>query len=322
MRASRLLSLLLLLQTRGRMTAQQLAGEVDVSVRTIYRDMDSLSAAGVPVYADRGTTGGYQLLDGYRTHLTGLTTDEAGSLFLTGMPTAAAELGLGAELATAELKLMAALTPELRSRAARIRERFHLDAPGWMSEPDDAPHLAAAADAVWNQHTLTIRYQRWKQPREVDRTVHPLGIVIKAGNWYLIAATPDHPDEARTYRVSRILDLTTGGPFQRPHDFDLAAYWKAHFQRYRDELYRDQATVRLSPQGLERARVLLPPAMAQAATGTPDADGWTTAVIPIESIRHGHAEFLRLGAEIEVLDPPELRDMLTATAHALARIYR
>jgi predicted DNA-binding transcriptional regulator YafY len=237
------------------------------------------------------------------------------------MPGAAAELGLGAELAAAELKLMAALTPELRSRATRIRERFHLDAPGWMSEPDEVPHLAAVADAVWNQHTLHLRYQRWKQPRETDRTLHPLGIVFKAGRWYLVATAPDDPGEPRTYRVSRILALSTGDPFQRPEDFGLAAYWRVYFERYRTELYRDQATVRLSAQGILRAQVLLPPAMAQAVTGEPGTDGWTTTVIPIESVRHGHAEFLRLGADIEVLDPPELRDMLTRTAQALARMY-
>jgi predicted DNA-binding transcriptional regulator YafY len=320
MRASRLVSLLLLLQTRGRMTAQQLADEVEVSVRTIYRDMDSLSAAGVPIYADRGTAGGYQLLDGYRTRLTGLTTDEAASLFLTGMPTAAAELGLGSELAAAELKLMAALGPDLRERATRIRERFHLDAPGWMSEPDNVPHLGAVADAVWNQHTITLRYQRWKEPREVERTLHPLGIVIKAGQWYLVATVPGHT-EPRTYRISRILDvLDIGKPFHRPAGFDLAAYWHAYFERYKADLYREEATIRLSPRGCRRARMLLPPRMAEAVPAD-DPHGWVTLTVPIESVRHGHTELLRLGADVETLEPPELRAMLTETAQELARLY-
>ena len=127
MRASRLLSILLLLQTRGRMTAQELAAQLEVSVRTIYRDAESLGEAGVPLYADRGPAGGYQLFDGYRTRLTGLTTDEADSLILAGVPGPAAELGLRSVLVGAQLKLQASLLPELRSRAGRIRERFHAE---------------------------------------------------------------------------------------------------------------------------------------------------------------------------------------------------
>jgi predicted DNA-binding transcriptional regulator YafY len=325
MRASRLLSLLLLLQSRGRMTAQQLAGELEVSVRTIYRDMESLSAAGIPVYADRGPDGGYQLLDGYRTRLTGLTTAEAATLFLSGVPGPAAELGLGGPLAAAGLKLLASLPPELSSHAGRMRERFHLDAPGWMTDPDDVPYLSEVADAVWNQVRVTIRYLRWKQPREVDRTLDPLGLVNKAGNWYLIArhdsATTE--DSTRVYRVSRILALTVlDEPFDRPDGFDLAAFWRDYFARYRDGLYALTARVRLSPVGRHRAETLLSHAMSRAATDTePDADGWTTVTIPIESLRHGLTEFLRLGAELEVLDPPELREMISETVRGLAKLY-
>lgn len=340
MRASRLLSLLLLLQTRQRMTARELAAELEVSVRTVYRDVESLSAAGVPVYADRGPDGGYRLLDGYRTRLTGLTATEAESLTLSALPGPASQLGLGDVLA-AELKLMAALPPDLRTRASRIRERFHLDAPGWFRTPDDVPHLHAIADAVWNQHPIEVLYRRWRRPQQVTRLLEPLGVVLKAGSWYLIARpapgdTPDHDTEPpadtgtpaqdpRTYRVSRVLTLRTlPDRFDRPGGFDLAAFWAAYAERFEADAYREHATVKLSPDGLTRARFLLPPTMARAAHATatpPGPDGWVHATLPIESVRHAHVEFLKLGADVEVIDPPHLRDMIAATARALAARY-
>ncbi|MCP2168919.1 helix-turn-helix transcriptional regulator [Goodfellowiella coeruleoviolacea] len=322
MRASRLVSLLLLLQTRGRMTAQELADELEVSVRTVYRDVESLSAAGVPVYADRGPAGGYQLLAGYRTRLTGLTSGEAESLVFTGMPEAAAELGIGEVLAAAELKLLAALPPELRSRTQRIRDCFLLDAPGWFREADQTPHLAAVADAVWNQQVIRVRYRRWTAPREVDRVLRPLGVVLKAGVWYLIAQSRE---QIRTYRVATILDLEAlGEHFDRPEGFDLAQFWRSWVERFERDIYRGEAVVRLSPVAIERMSFLLGPVLAKAALANaerPDQDGWVRTVLPIESIRHAHADLLKLGAEVEVLEPAELRARFTDTAHALARLY-
>ena len=169
MRAARLLSLVLLLQNRGRLTAGELAGELGISVRIVYRDIDSLNDAGIPVYGDAGHRGGYQLLGGYRTRLTGLHADEAESLFLAGLPGAAADLGLGEVLAAAQLKLTAALPAPLRDRGGRIRERFHLDAPGWYREQDSPSALAALADAVWTQRRIQVRYRRWGAAAVLDR---------------------------------------------------------------------------------------------------------------------------------------------------------
>ncbi|SNS39794.1 helix-turn-helix transcriptional regulator [Actinomadura mexicana] len=336
MRASRLLSLLLLLQARQRMTARELAAELEVSIRTVYRDVESLSAAGVPVYADRGPDGGYRLLNGYRTRLTGLTATEAESLTLSALPGPASQLGLGDVLA-AELKLMAALPPDLRTRASRIRERFHLDAPGWFRTPDDVPHLHAIADAVWNQRRIEVLYRRWRHPQQVTRLLEPLGVVLKAGSWYLIArpapGDPPHTDTAdpapqapRTYRVSRVLTLRAlPGHFDRPDGFDLAAFWSAYAERFEADAYREHATVKLSPDGLTRSQILLPPTMARAALDTatpPGPDGWVHATLPIESVRHAHVEFLKLGADVEVIDPPHLRDMIATTARTLAARYR
>jgi predicted DNA-binding transcriptional regulator YafY len=323
-----LLSLLLMLQTRGRMTARELADELEVSIRTIYRDMDALSASGVPVYADRGPDGGYSLLEGYKTQLTGLSAEEADSLALAGMPDAAAELGLGRVLAAAQLKVSAALPTELSQRASRIAERFHLDAPGWFREADHVPTLTGVADAVWNQRVLRIRYRRWGD-EEVEREIEPLGIVLKAGTWYLVAV-PHAPADGvtthpRTYRVARILNLETlDAHFDRPEDFDLWRYWNERSAELTRALYQAEAAVRFSPRGMELAPVLLRPHTARALAEREwptDAEGWTCAVIPIESLAHARSELLALGPDVEVVSPPQLREQMQDAVTALAALY-
>jgi predicted DNA-binding transcriptional regulator YafY len=324
MRASRLLSLLLLLQSRGRMTAQELSEELEVSIRTIYRDVEALSTAGVPVYADRGPAGGYRLVDGYRTKLTGLTTEEAESLFLAGLPGPAAELGLGTVVAAAQLKLQAALPPELRARAGRIRERFHLDTPGWFRHSDETPNLTTIADAVWDQRRLAVHYRRWGgRAIEVHRTIDPLGLVLKAGVWYLIARSDD---ELRTYRVARVLTITTTADhFDRPPDFDLTAFWESWSARFEQRMYGMRVTVRLSPEGVRRAQYLLGLVAARALRDdptAPDPDGWTTVDLPTESLDHAEPDLLKLGPDVEVLSPPELRDRVARAATATAALYQ
>ncbi|WP_406452295.1 YafY family transcriptional regulator [Streptomyces sp. NBC_01622] len=311
MKSSRLLSILLLLQTRGRMTAAQLAEALEVSVRTVYRDVEALSAAGVPLYGDAGHAGGYRLLDGYRTRLTGLTTDEAEALFLAGVPGPAAELGLGPVLAAAQLKVRAALPAELREHADRISGRFHLDAPGWYADADKTPFLHTVADGVWNNRVLYAIYRRWREPTDVERRLEPYGLVLKAGRWYVVAGPGP-----RTFRVDQILALTTSDPdeeFTRPDDFDLAAYWTAHQRDFHDRLHRSEAVVRLAPEATLARAVPL--------NGRPEPDGWTLMSVPIESIDNAHGEFLRLGTDIEVLSPPELRDRIARTVAELAERY-
>jgi predicted DNA-binding transcriptional regulator YafY len=321
MRASRLLNMLLLLQARGRMTARQLAGELEVSVRTVYRDVQSLHAAGIALYGDAGPSGGYRLVDGYRTRLTGLTAAEAEALFLTGLPGPAAELGLGAVVAAARRKLDAALAPEHRDRAARVEERFHLDAPGWYRDADQVPDLAAVADAVWRQRRIHVLYHRWRAPQEVWRTLDPYGLVLKAGRWYLVAGGGG----TRTYRVSQIrrIQVLDEG-FERPAGFDLAAYWRSYLADFDARRHRDRAAVRLSPDAVRRLPDLLDAVVVRAVEATaeaPDAAGWVRAVIPIESVEHAASELLRLGADAEVLEPPALGERLAATVAALARTY-
>lgn len=322
MRASRLVSILLLLQTRERMTAHELAARLEVSARTIYRDVQSLSAAGVPVYGEPGHDGGYRLVDGYRTRLTGLTAAEAESLFLTGLPVAATELGLGDAVAEAQLKLMAALPPELRARAERLRERFHLDAPSWYHDADSPPHLPAVADATWRQCRVRLRYERWEAPHEVTRTVEPYGIVLKSGQWYLVAR---RTGGFRTYRVSRIRELQVlDQVFDRPADFDLAEHWRDHLADFDARRHRDEAVLRLSPDGVRRLPLLFDAAVARAAqaSATGDLDGWTRVTVPIESQDAAVRELLRLGPDVEVLGPGTLRARIAETLDAALLRYR
>jgi predicted DNA-binding transcriptional regulator YafY len=322
MRASRLLSVLLLLQDRGRMTAQQLADELEVSVRTVYRDMEALAAAGVPLYADPGHDGGYRLVHGYRTRLTGLTHEEAEALSLAGLPGPAADLGLGSVLATAQLKLMAALPHELRDRTGVLRQRFHLDTAGWYARTEPTPHLAAVVDAVWHQQRVRIRYRRWKAPQEVTRTLEPYGLVLKAGRWYLVAS---HSDSVRTYRISQILRIRIlEDHFDRPYDFDLAAHWGSYLEEFDARRYQDEAVVRLSPHIMEQLPDFLDPAVVRAAhdtAGPPGPDGRVQVVIPIESVEHAAGMLLRLGTDAEVLAPTELRALIAKTVATLAHVY-
>jgi predicted DNA-binding transcriptional regulator YafY len=321
MRASRLVNLLLLLQTRGRMTAGQLSGELEVSERTIHRDVDALSEAGVPIYAERGPHGGVQLVEGYRTRLTGMTAEEAEALFLSGLPGPAAELGLGTVMTAARLKVLAALPAELRTRASRLVERFHLDASGWFQAGESVPHLGALAEAVWEAQRVEISYRRGD--RLVDRKVEPLGLVLKGGTWYVIAGTDG---QIRTYRASRVVAATpTDERFDRPPDFELASYWVESSSAYEREVPRLEVTVRIDP---DRMPVLEDLAGAYAVRtaerleppGGVDPDGWTHLRLRIDWPHEVPARLVGVGSGLEVLAPEDVRAKVQDTAaRVLAR---
>jgi len=273
----------------------------------------------VPVYGDRGRSGGYQLREGWRTQLTGLTTGEARALLMTGLPGPAKALGLGEAAASAHLKLLAALPADWRSDAERVGARFHLDPVDWFRGPASADHLRVVAEGVWSERRLRMRYESWTAVSE--RVVDPLGLVLKGGAWYLVAR---HRREPRTYRVAAIdraelLDET----FARPPKFDLAAFWSESTRRFEEGVYRDVATLRVSPLGLERLGTLSPfvAQAAQRTAGKADANGWRDVTVPIESVEHASREMLRLGADAVVLQPAALRESLCATARAMLARY-
>jgi predicted DNA-binding transcriptional regulator YafY len=325
MRASRLMSILLMLQNRGRLTAEQLAAHFEVSIRTIYRDIDQLSAAEVPVYADRGPGGGFQLLDGYRTKLTGLSPSEAETLFIAGLPGPAAEMGLADALATAQLKLTAALPENARANARRLSARFHLDPVDWFRSAASARLLPAIATAVWGETYVDVQYLRAKTDTPVTRRLQPLGLVLKAGIWYVVAQSSANQagENTRTYRVSNILDLQSSGErFTRPKDFDLVRFWTASSRAYEIGIYRGTAQLRVSKRGMARLETL-GAAVHQAAQDSAEPEksgGWTRVTIPIESIDQAALDMLKLGSDSEVLKPSALRRRVAKTARDVAQL--
>ncbi|MFF9566090.1 helix-turn-helix transcriptional regulator [Streptomyces sp. NPDC014685] len=321
MRAARLIKMVLLLQSRPAMTAAELARELEVSERTVTRDAQALSEAGVPVYADRGRAGGYRLIGGYRTRLTGLARTEAEALFLSGLPSALRDMGLEDAASAARLKVSAALLPSLRDASDSAARRFHLDAPGWYQEPATPELLPALAEAVWDDRLVRARYRR--RDGEVEREMAPYGLVLKAGVWYLCARVAD---DFRVYRIDRFSAVEVSDErFGRDERFDLPGFWEERAVQFARSLLRAEVKVRLSPEGVRR----LPHTMdrsavreALEAAGPADAEGWLTVTLPVESLEVAYSQLLALGPESEVLGPAALRDRFAAAAERLHDLYR
>lgn len=319
MRASRLLSIQMMLETRGPMSAASLAEALEISVRTLHRDIDQLTAAGVPIYAERGRTGGFRLLDGWNTRLTGLTPSEAQVVFLSGLAGPAADLGLDKPLQGAQLKLMTSLPESSRTEAQKMQSRFHLDPVDWYREADAVPCLAIVADAVWSDRQLSMSYESWRD--EVERVVHPLGLVLKAGAWYLVAAADGKP---RTYRVSNVKHAAMlEQKARRPKRFDLARYWAESVARFESELYTDHADVLATPGGLKHLRYLSAAVARVVAQARPSRrrDGRVALRIPVESVEHGAGQLLRLAPEVEVTGPARLRQAIVSRLRRVSALY-
>ncbi|RZT88042.1 putative DNA-binding transcriptional regulator YafY [Pseudonocardia sediminis] len=326
MRASRLVTLLFVLQRRRAATASELAAELEVSERTIYRDVAALTEAGVPLWTEPGPSGGIRLVEGWRSRLDGLTAPEAAAILGVAAPQVLADLGLSSALAGAQAKLLATLPEPLRAHAAMVAERVHLDAPGWFHTPREVTALSTVAEAVWSQQVLHVRYRRGvgENATEVERTVEPLGLVLKAGVWYLVAAVADGGEvPVRTYRLDRIAGATpSGATFSRPADFDLAAHWAQGARRFEGSLLRASVRLRLSPRGLRRLPLVTDTEAAQRAVDAAQEqdDGWSLVTLETEGDEIIAGQLLSLGPEVEVLEPAAVRYRLAATARRVAEL--
>ena len=317
MRADRLLSILLHLQVHHRLTARELAKRLEVSERTIHRDMEALSIAGIPITAERGIGGGWRLLEEYRTNLTGLNDAEIQTLFLVQPTRLLADLGLHQASEAALIKLLAALPSLSRRNAAYVRQRIHVDTASWHRPDESVPYLSILQDAIWQERKLQLIYQR-SDDSTVERLVDPLGLVAKGSIWYLIAAVDG---TIRTYRISRLQHATlTDQPCIRPPDFDLATYWEQSSSDFKATLPRYPATVRAHPGILSYMRHVSRYARI-LSSDPPDATGWIRLSMQFEGEHNACEYVLSLGSNIEVLDPPQLRDRVKAAAESIVALY-
>lgn len=318
MRADRLLSILLHLQVHRRLTAHELARRLEVSIRTIHRDMEALSMAGVPVVAERGIGGGWSLLAEYRTNLTGLNEAEIQTLFLTRPVHLLQDLGLHQASEAALIKLLAALPSISRQDAEFARQRIHVDTTGWHHMVEAVPVLPTLQRAIWQERKLLITYQRGDSTNPVERRVEPLGLVAKGSTWYLVAAIDE---EIRTYRVSRMLGATVADePCRRPPDFDLATYWAQSSAHFVANLPSYPVVARIAPDLLEHiyhagryARI--------DQRGSPDCDGWIPLRLLFEQEEAACGYLLSFGTQVEILEPLELREKILRLAQSVVAFY-
>lgn len=314
MRADRLLSVLLLLQVHRRLTARELAKRLEVSERTIHRDMEALSAAGFPVFAERGSGGGWMLVEGYKTNLTGLNKDEIQALFLTKPLRLLADLGLAKASDAAMLKLSAALPSAHRDNAEHARQRVHIDITGWNRSEEHVRLLPVLQQAVWQERKLKFTYERAGGCDAVERLADPLGLVAKGTVWYLVAVVDG---DIRSYRVSRVSSAElTGESCVRPKGFDLAEYWELSAVSFKAQLPRYQATVRAHPDVFPRMSFAGRFARIEHAE-PPDSDGWIRVAMRFDVEEMAMEYALSFGSKMEVLEPETLREKVINAAKSV-----
>ncbi|MBO0862805.1 MAG: YafY family transcriptional regulator [Chloracidobacterium sp.] len=320
MRADRLLSIMLLLQTHRRMTAQDLAGRLEVSERTIHRDMDSLSAAGVPVVAERGIGGGWSLIGEYQTNLTGLNEAEIQALFLSRSPRLLDDLGLGKAAEAAFIKLFATVPPAMRRDAESASQRIYVDGAGWNRNEETVPFLPLLQEAVWKNRAVRFKYQRGDDC-EVERVAGPLGLVAKGGAWYLVAAIDG---DIRNYRISRVIEAEiTDQPFVRPEAFDLVAHWRQSAVEFKSKFPRYTVTARVHPEAVNKMYIIGRFSRVEDVAPPDEADekGWRRVSICFQFEDDACECLLGFGDQIEVLEPSELRRKLVDRARCVVEFY-
>ncbi|MFF4784023.1 helix-turn-helix transcriptional regulator [Streptomyces griseorubiginosus] len=322
MKSDRLLSILLLLQARGRVPAHELAARLEVSVRTIYRDVEALSASGVPVYAERGRYGGIALLAGFRTDVTGLTADESRALFVLAAQGAHAALGLDSALASALRKVMAALPAPHRPAAEVTARRVLVDATRWKGGPQPDADLDALQDAVFTDRRLRLRYRHSGERAIRTYTVDPYGLVAKAGVWYLVA---DRRGLPRLFRADRVRSATVlDDPVRRRSGVELADVWEVLRRRVEERPAGVDVTVRVRRDRLDLFRRLMTPYLSELPDGEGDGDGergWVTARLVFGEVAEAR-QLLMFSDRLEVLTPPEVRAEVAAAAASVTDLYQ
>ncbi|MNO55993.1 HTH domain protein [compost metagenome] len=317
MRADRLLSILLLLQNNQKMSSRQLADKLEVSDRTIFRDMEALCAAGIPIYAERGAQGGWVLEESYRTNLTGMNEEEISSLFIANYSTLLGDLGIQKYFNSAYEKLLASSPSAIRKNAEITRQRIHIDGVGWHKSGESFPWLPIVQESVWSGQSLEIVYK--KDDAAVSRIVHPLGLVAKRNVWYMVAESEGIP---RTYRISRLIEARLlNDSFERPEEFDLASYWEQSTLQFKSQLPKYPAVVRIHESRLSRIKQERYVKALQISP-EPDEAGYIKADLEFQTLESACEIILSCSRDVEVLEPLELRERVIAEAASICSLYQ
>lgn len=315
MRADRMLSILLILQNEGKISTRVLAERLEVSERTIARDMEALSISGIPIYSERGSRGGWLLAEGYRTKLTGMKAEEFISLIISAHPELLTDLGIKNHFDVALQKLLAGSPASIKNNVELIQRKIHIDGAGWHQSKEAYPFLTTIQEAVWGECKLCIHYKRDQEV--VVRTVHPLGLVAKRSVWYLVA---ESEGELRTYRISRFVHAEgLNESFPYPANFNLAQYWEQSIAQFQQKLPRYPAKIRIHEQLLERLEQER--YLTILETATPE-NGWLEATIQFATLEHACEMVLRFGSLVEAIAPQELRSKVIAETHAVMNLYK